>query len=136
MKVRVEDTEKCVGCQSCMFACARRFGIAGLSKTCIEVKSVGGMERGFKVIICRACKDPPCAGACPTGALKPKKDGGVTFNPTRCNGCGLCRSACIIGAVFWDEEGNKPLICIHCGYCTNYCPHGVLKVYREEEIFA
>jgi ferredoxin len=33
----------------------------------------------------------------------------------------------LIGAVFWDEEINKPMICIHCGYCTKFCPHGVLK---------
>jgi len=30
--------------------------------------------------------------------------------------------------VFWNEEVNKPLICIHCGYCADFCPHGVLKV--------
>jgi Fe-S-cluster-containing hydrogenase component 2 len=86
------------------------------------------MERGFIVIACRACKDPPCAKACHTQALKTRVGGGVKLNKNTCIGCGSCRDACKIGAIFWDEEINKPMICIHCGYCVRYCPHGVLKL--------
>ncbi|MGE5592461.1 MAG: 4Fe-4S binding protein, partial [Betaproteobacteria bacterium] len=31
MRLSVVDTERCIGCQSCMFACARRLGEAGLA---------------------------------------------------------------------------------------------------------
>jgi Fe-S-cluster-containing dehydrogenase component len=123
----VVETEKCVGCQSCMFACARRFGCGGLSKSAIAVRSAGGMERGFIIVVCRACSDPPCAKVCPADALKPKPGGGVDFNSDKCLGCGQCVDACTIGAVFWDEETNKPVICIYCGVCVRYCPHGALK---------
>jgi ferredoxin len=34
--------------------------------------------------------------------------------------------------VQWDHEINKPMICIHCGYCASYCPHGVLAFVKEE----
>jgi ferredoxin len=27
---------------------------------------------------------------------------------------------------------NKPMICIHCGYCAQFCPHGVLKLIGKE----
>ncbi|MCX8176661.1 MAG: [Fe-S]-binding protein, partial [Candidatus Bathyarchaeota archaeon] len=59
------DVDLCVGCQCCMFACNRRFGEAGISKSAIRVVSAGGVERGFVVIVCRACLDPPCARVCP-----------------------------------------------------------------------
>jgi len=131
MRLEVVDADRCVGCQSCMFACARRQGEAGLAETCIGVRSVGGMERGFVVIVCRACEDPPCARVCPTGALITRAGGGVQLDTTKCIGCERCRDACILGAVFWDDEINKPMICIHCGYCVKFCPHGVLRLKKK-----
>lgn len=132
MRLAVLETEKCIGCQSCMFACSRIHREAGLAASCIGVRSIGGMERGFTVIVCKACEDPPCAKVCPTLALTPRKGGGVHIDPEACIGCGNCRDACIIGAVFWDNETNKPMICIHCGYCAQFCPHGVLGLQKRE----
>ena len=125
-QIKVIDSERCVGCQLCMFACNRRFGSGGLAKSSIRVRSAGGVERGFVVIVCRASEDPPCAKTCPTEALKLRKGGGVLLDPKKCIGCGRCREACPIGAIFWDYENNKPDVCNHCGYCVNYCPHEVL----------
>ncbi len=127
-RISVVDVNRCVGCQLCMFACSRRFGDGGLERSAIIVRSVGGVERGFTVVVCRACTDPPCAKACPVDALVPRKGGGVTLIPDKCIGCGSCVNACIIGAIFWDNVANKPIICTHCGYCVNYCPHGVLEI--------
>jgi len=132
MRLAVLETEKCIGCQNCMFACARQHDEAGLTKSCIQIRSIGGMERGFKVIVCRACPDPPCAKVCPTGALTPRKGGGVDLDLPKCIGCGHCRDACMIGAVSWDDESNKPMICVHCGYCVSFCPHGVLGMEKED----
>lgn len=138
MRLRIIDVQRCVGCQLCMLACSRRQNQVGIANTCIGVRSNGGMEHGFKVVACRACPDPPCARVCPNDALKVRKGGGVIFNKTKCIGCKSCYNACIIGAVYWCDETNKPQICIHCGNCVDFCPHGVLaldkgrNVYKEE----
>lgn len=132
IRLRVVDVDLCVGCQCCMFACNRRFGEAGLSKSAIQVMSSGGFERGFVIRVCRACEDPPCARNCPTQALKVRSVGGVTLQPAKCIGCQSCLESCIVGAVSWDEFLGKPIICTYCGYCVEFCPYGVLKLESVE----
>jgi len=133
-RLAVLDSERCVGCQSCMFACVRRQGRGGLAGERITVRSAGGIERGFVVIVCRACTDPQCLKVCPAGALRPRKGGGVTLVSEKCLGCGLCVDACPIGAVFWNDVTNKPAICVHCGFCADHCPHAVLALEEIEEV--
>lgn len=131
MRLAVIDSEKCVGCQCCMFACTRMHKDSGLSKSCIGIKSAGGMQHGFLLVVCRACDDPPCARACPENALILRKGGGVLLKADKCTGCEICRKACILGAVFWDDANLKPLICRHCGYCAQYCPYQVIRLENE-----
>ncbi len=133
-KLSVIDAEKCIGCQCCMFACSRRSGDGGLGKSSIFVRSAGGVSRGFSVIVCRACIDPPCARVCPVNALTVKSAGGVVLKPSSCIGCGLCQEACVLKAVFWDKDNNKPMICIHCGICAQFCPHEVLGLTEIKEV--
>jgi anaerobic carbon-monoxide dehydrogenase iron sulfur subunit len=133
-RLAVVDVDRCVGCQSCMFACARRLGNGGLEGSCIHVHSAGGMRKGFVVVVCRACPDPSCDRVCPTDALVRRTGGGVRVKNDLCIGCGNCVEACPFGAVFWDDTQNKPIICIHCGYCVGYCPYDVLVIENIEEL--
>jgi len=133
-KLSVIDPERCVGCQCCMFACTRRLGPGGLATARIGIHSIGGIRRGFTVTVCRACPDPPCARACPVEALTVREGGGVSFHSSRCLGCGNCVDACPFGAVFWDSDQNKPLICVYCGICAQYCPYDVIALTDVEEV--
>jgi len=133
-RLAVMDAERCVGCQACMFACARRLGEGGLAGSCIGIRSAGGFRKGFVVIVCRACPDPPCADVCPTDALLLHAGGGVRLKPELCIGCGNCNEACPFGAVFWNARENKPQICVHCSYCAAYCPYEVIATEELREV--
>ena len=127
-RLAVLDVERCVGCQACMFACARRLGDGGLAGSCIGVHSRGGIRQGFLVVVCRACANPPCARVCPTDALVMRPGGGVRFKADLCVGCHNCAEACPFGAVFWNQHEDKPQICVYCGYCAPYCPYDVIAL--------
>jgi carbon-monoxide dehydrogenase iron sulfur subunit len=127
-RLSVMDVDSCVGCQCCMFACARRLGQGGLQDAVIGIRSAGGVRRGFLVVVCRACPSPPCARVCPTDSLVARPGGGVHLQPDLCIGCGNCVEACPFRAIFWDAQQNKPRVCVYCGYCARYCPYDVLAL--------
>ncbi len=133
-RLGITDADLCVGCQSCVFACSRRMGVGGLGRSAVLIRSAGGMERGFVVIVCRACPDPPCAKVCPEDALRIRKGGGVLLDASKCLGwgCRLCQQACPFNCVFWDDTSDKPSICVHCGYCVGYCPYDVIEMQNIE----
>ncbi|WP_018085535.1 4Fe-4S dicluster domain-containing protein [Desulfurispora thermophila] len=119
--------KKCIGCYSCMLACARTTqGSLSPQKAALAIRTVGGLQSRLVADICRACPDAPCAQACRCGALVPRSGGGVKFNPALCLGCRDCVEACIVQVIKFDEVKNRPIVCIQCGTCTRYCPHGVL----------
>jgi Fe-S-cluster-containing dehydrogenase component len=127
-RLKVAHPERCIGCLGCMFACSRnRTGTVSLQDSAIKVQTQGGIEGDFRVVVCRGCEDPPCARACPEGALEKKPDGRVVFHKNRCTGCGKCEKACLVGAISLGKE-KMPIKCIHCGACVDFCPHGVLTM--------
>ncbi|MCJ7445392.1 MAG: 4Fe-4S binding protein [Methanotrichaceae archaeon] len=132
-RLKVAHPERCIGCLGCMFACSRiRRGSVSLQDSAIKILTRGGLEGDFMVVVCRGCKDPPCVRACPNGALERKPDGNIVFHEELCAGCGKCEKSCLIGAISLCKDG-KPIKCIHCGACVDFCPHDVLKL---EEVLA
>lgn len=126
--LRTSGMKKCLGCFTCMLTCAAvNKKEHSTFKSAIRVRTTGGLTSEFVSIVCRACADErACAEACPTGALKDRLGGGVTLDRDKCIGCRKCVDACIVGAVYFDEDENTPIICKHCGICAQYCPHECL----------
>jgi len=121
---------RCMGCMSCMFACARRVRKSlSVAKSAIRIKTKGGYSSGNMVADhCLGCEEPPCIPFCPEGALVKRKNGGIILKPDLCNGCKKCIEGCPVRAIFWDEEKKLPIFCIHCGNCVEFCPHKCLEI--------
>jgi Fe-S-cluster-containing hydrogenase component 2 len=142
-KLIASRMERCIGCHSCSFSCARQvhqrlsWDTAG-----IRIHSAGGMSTGFEARTCLACLPAPCAEACPTGAYTQRRGGGVIVRKKLCIHCGACAVACPVDAIFLDTTG-EPFVCLHCGKCVAFCPHDCLEMVdipgtsrTEEEVAA
>lgn len=128
--LKSDGMSKCIGCFSCMMVCS---GVNhqnhSICKSAIKVRTNGGLQGKFVSVVCIACKDErACAEACPSGALVNRPGGGVVLKAEKCIGCKKCVDACIVGAVSYDEDEKKPIICKHCGACVRFCPHECLRM--------
>ena len=132
--LRAHDMSKCIGCFTCMNVCSafnRRDH--SLKKSCIHIRTSGGLEGRFVSSVCLACRKAACEEVCPTGALQPRKGGGVTLKSELCIGCKRCLNACTALAVNFDDDTGTPIICRHCGICAQYCPHNCLEMEDTPE---
>ena len=127
--IKADQMNKCLGCFTCMIICA---GVNrknhSIRKSSIHVRTSGGLSGKYIAAVCQSCREPHCAEICPSGALIPRKGGGVTLDTHKCIGCRRCVSACIVQAIGFDEDTQKPIVCHHCGMCARYCPHECLTM--------
>lgn len=131
--LKADAMNKCLGCFTCMLICAAfNRKDHSIKKSCIKIRTSGGLEGRFVSVFCQSCGEPPCAEICPSDALNPRKGGGVLLDPSKCIGCRRCEGACIVHAIGYDEDERKPIICHHCGLCSQYCPHGCLIAVDDE----
>lgn len=137
------DHSRCIGCQSCVQACAECDTHRGTSMIHLET-----MERRDSVQtapqICMHCEDPVCARVCPADAIKKTPDGVVQSSlKPRCIGCSNCVLSCPFGVPKYLTEMDQMMKCDMCydrssigkkPMCASVCPSGALTYATMEEI--
>lgn len=111
----IADPKKCIGCQTCMAACADVHKKEGLQShprlTVVKHKDATAP------VMCRHCEDAPCAAVCPVQAITKEEDR-ILLKETLCVGCTLCAVACPFGAIALD--GSRPIA--HANSYPTYIP--------------
>ena len=135
-------TDRCLGCRSCIMACAVEhsaarslFGAVAetpLPKSRIYVEWVAPDHK--MPIVCRHCDDAPCMHACISGAIRRDEDGVVRTDADKCIGCWTCVMVCPYGVIGRHLEEHKAYRCDRCPdrdipACVSACPTGAL-VYQ------
>jgi len=134
------DVGKCIGCGSCVRACANENKVPkGYFRTWVEryeieedkqpkVDSPNGAMDGFPLPtpvelksffvpkLCNHCVDSPCVQVCPVGATFISPDGVVLVDESYCLGCRYCVQACPYGCRYLHPEKDtvdKCTLCYH-----------------------
>jgi formate dehydrogenase iron-sulfur subunit len=92
---------------------------------------------------CMHCANPPCARACPVGAIKVTREGAVVISKDECVGCGYCETACMFNVPKRSFTDGKIYKCTFCvdriqngmpPACVEVCPAGVYTFGPAGEI--
>ena len=141
-RLRVAYLERCVGCYQCTFACARVIEkVLSVDRASINVRTVGGYEGSFAIVVCRGCLDPPCVPVCPIeGAIRGREEGGGVFVDRKICDSKNCHHECvdacpIPGAIHIDPDLHNAIVCRQCGTCVKFCPTGVLVMEEPKPGF-
>ena len=108
---------RCIGCQTCVFACKMQNGVPKDLRWNRVVTEGGGvaddaqgeypnLTRSYLPLACQHCENPACQRVCPTGATYKDELGRVEIDYDKCIGCRMCMSACPYTGVRsfnWEE---------------------------------
>ncbi len=114
------DYVKCEGCEACLEACIEQNDLPeetelqGLSTD--RFTTLTELEDQYVRKLCMHCIDPACASACPSAAMKKRKDGPVVYDASICLGCRYCMVACPFDIPKFEWGSNNPAVskCIMC----------------------
>jgi carbon-monoxide dehydrogenase iron sulfur subunit len=131
------NTEKCVGCMSCVLACSMQHG-SRIGPTHSMILPVRLRKQVVNLpIVCRQCLKPLCADVCPMAAISRNEDtGAMNVDADLCIGCGVCMIACPLGGISLNTKMGHAVKCDLCKgdpLCVKFCGYGAIEYITEEE---
>ncbi|KJS21078.1 MAG: hypothetical protein VR72_12245 [Clostridiaceae bacterium BRH_c20a] len=136
------DIEKCIGCQACATACAKKnnffYGFRKIEKH--ELKYKGKNVIFFFSTSCNHCENPECLRRCPEKLYFKRRDGIVIQQLGGCRGCLTCMESCPYDAPKYNHQIGKVNKCNLCvnnfndalkPKCVNACPTSALQLINE-----
>ena len=113
--VRLIDTKRCIGCRSCVAACAaeNHFTPDAQWNAMIEneVGTYPAVHKTYTAMNCMHCEHPSCKAICDhigVKAITKNEYGVVLIDYEKCTGCGYCAAVCPYGVPQINAE-VKPL---------------------------
>jgi Fe-S-cluster-containing dehydrogenase component len=139
------DPSRCIGCQSCVNACAECDTHRGVSMIHVDF-----IDRANSIAtvptVCMHCEDPTCAAVCPADAIKQTDDGIVQSSmKPRCVACSNCVVACPFGVPRMITAFEQMMKCDMCydrtsagkrPMCATVCPSQALAFVPRAKIVA
>jgi Fe-S-cluster-containing dehydrogenase component len=137
------DPSRCIGCRSCVAACAECDTHRGHSMIHVDYLDRRNLIATVPMV-CMHCVEPTCALVCPADAIKVDEDGVVrsALKP-RCIACSNCVLACPFGVPTVRVEPELMMKCDMCydrtsvglrPMCATVCPSQALSYGPREAI--
>lgn len=138
------DSTRCVGCQSCEYACAESNGLpepvgapeVGIIRKTDETRRtvVNAYDTSKGEIYvkrqCMHCNQPACAAACLTQAMYKTKEGPVIWRGEKCMGCRYCMVSCPFDVPKFEYHSANPKI-TKCDMCFDRLQEGQVPACVE-----
>ena len=109
--VRLIDMTRCMGCRSCISACAVENHFTPDAPWNVmneyEVGTYPAVKKVFNTMGCMHCEKPACKAACDyvgAKAISKNEFGAVIIDYDKCIGCGYCAAVCPYGVPQYNAE--------------------------------
>jgi Fe-S-cluster-containing dehydrogenase component len=109
--VRVIDTKRCMGCRSCVAACAVENHFTPDAPWNVmmeyEIGSYPNVRKAYVTMNCMHCTDAPCKMACDAigiKAISKNEYGVVLIDYDKCIGCQYCSATCPYGVPQFNKS--------------------------------